>query len=82
MEHSQVLTIWVRVDLEVILMKRYSTFPKFPGLELYHPMVKCNNQDTRNWWGSLLLGRRVVYVFFSPTFFRLARARAHTHTHI
>ena len=35
---QQVLPIWVKVDLGVMATKRYSTFPKAPGLEPRHQM--------------------------------------------
>ena len=33
-----VLTVWVRVDLGVMTMKGYSTFPRSPELEPHHKM--------------------------------------------
>ena len=42
-------SIWlpfrVRVDLEVIAMKAYSTFPKAAGLNSHHQIVCCHFQD-------------------------------------
>ena len=35
---QQVLPLWVRVDLEVMAIKGYSTLPKAPELELNHQM--------------------------------------------
>ena len=35
----QVLPLRVRVDLEVMEVKQYSTFPKSPELEPYYEMV-------------------------------------------
>ena len=34
-----VLTLLVKVDAEVTVMKRYSTFPKAPGLEPHHQIA-------------------------------------------
>ena len=33
-----VLSLWVRVNLRVMTMKGYFTFPKAPGLEPHHQM--------------------------------------------
>ena len=56
----------VRVDVGVISMKGYSTFPKPPAsLEPHHPMLLCHIQDSR-WAGRLTLCRGSVSVF-EPT---------------
>ena len=39
------LPLQVRVDLGVMVNK-YSTFPKTPGLEFHHQMLECHIQDT------------------------------------
>ena len=39
MRPQQVLPLWVKVDLGVMAMKEYSTFPKIPGLESHHQMA-------------------------------------------
>ena len=39
MAPQQVLPLQVRVDLRVMAMKGYSTFPKAPGVEPQHQMV-------------------------------------------
>ena len=43
---KQALPLQVRMDLEVMTIKEYFTFPKAPGLEAHHQMqVTC-------WWQS------------------------------
>ena len=54
-----VLPLQVKVDLEVMAMKRYSTFPKALELEPYHQMVSCHTQDTQ--LGSVLPPVQLVY---------------------
>ena len=61
----QVLSLRARVDLGAMPMKRYFTFPKVPGLELHHQIVKCHIQNTR--WGVFLLCRDAVGVFCSSS---------------
>ena len=39
---------WARVDLRVMAMKRYSSFPKAPALlEPHHQIVLCHIKDTQ-----------------------------------
>ena len=38
MRRQQVLSLRVRVNIEVMAMKEYSTFPKAPGQETQHQM--------------------------------------------
>ena len=40
------LPIWNKVDLGVMAMKVYSTFPKPPGEVTQHLMVLCPKQDS------------------------------------
>ena len=62
----QVLQFWVRVDLGVMAMKRYSASPKVPALlKPHHQIVLCHIRDTC--WGWFLpLYRDAVGVFYSP----------------
>ena len=39
MKSWQALLLQARVDLVVIVMRGYATFPKYPGVEPYHQMV-------------------------------------------
>ena len=62
----QVLPFRARVDLEVMVVKECSAFPKAPAsLEPHHQIVKCHTQDTP--WGVLPLCREAVGVFYSPS---------------
>ena len=40
------LALLVELNLGVVAMKEYSTFPKVPGLEPHHQIVLCHNQNT------------------------------------
>ena len=37
--YQVLLLLWIRVELEVVEIKGYSTFPKVPGLESHNQMV-------------------------------------------
>ena len=43
---KQVLPLWVRVDLGVMVMKGYSIFPKAQRLESHDQIVLCHIQET------------------------------------
>ena len=58
---KQILPIWVWVNLGVMVMKGFSTFPK--AIESYHQMVECHVQDT-HLVGLLLIYRHTVGVFY------------------
>ena len=40
--HYLVLELQVRMDMEAMTMKRYSTFPKTPGIEPHHQIILCS----------------------------------------
>ena len=53
------------VDLGVMAMNGYSTFPKAPELlESNYQIFLCHIQDIH--WGVLPLCSDIVYVFYSP----------------
>ena len=63
----QVLSLWVRVGLEMMAMKGCSGFPKAPALlEPHRQIVWCHIQDT-HWAGVLPLCRDIVGVFYIPS---------------
>ena len=60
-EPYQVLSVWVRQDLAVMVRKGYSTLPKSPALLKPHTqMVLCHIQDT-HWRHLALLQRSSLY---------------------
>ena len=62
----QVLSLRVRVDLEAMVMKRYSTFTKAPSLpEPHHQIVQSFILDIHWVGGILLLCREADDVFYS-----------------
>ena len=46
----QVLPLWARVDLGVMTMKGYSTFPQISGLEPHHQMQFSVTSKTISIW--------------------------------
>ena len=58
------------IQVRVIAIKGYPTFPKYQRLEPHHQMVYCCIQDNP-WWRILPLCRDVACVFYSPS--RLSR---------
>ena len=50
MRPSQVETLWVRIDLGAMAMKRYSTFTRAPGLEPRHHIVLYHIRTLAEWW--------------------------------
>ena len=60
------LSLRVRVELGVTAKKRYSTFPKAPGLEHYHQMQFSVISRTLVSKGSPFC-RGIVGVFYSPS---------------
>ena len=62
----QVLSFWIRMDLEVKAIKGYSTFFKDSGLKL---LYQCHIQDIR-WKEELRLCRDAIGVFYSPSLLR------------
>ena len=65
MRSEQVLPLWVRVDLRVMVMKGYSTSPKFQRLQPHHQDLESYPGLSFEGWG-LLLYRDTVGKFFCP----------------
>ena len=61
-----VLPLRIRVDLDIITLKGYSTFPKSPKPETHHQML-FNVVHRTPLGGFLLLRRGTVCVFSSNT---------------
>ena len=61
----QVLSLWARLDLGVVAMKRHSAFPKAPVLlEPHHQIVQCYILETH--WGTLTPQQRYTQCILQP----------------
>ena len=65
----QVLPLQARVDLRVIAMKGYSTFPKAPALlETHNQIASCHIRDSHSWLvNDLTPTQNAVDVFYNPS---------------